>query len=429
MTNRTLVALLAVSSLCFAGTACSRKPKEEAPPPVSTATTPTAPTTAPVPPPAAANVSIPDAALIPPPPPTPPPPVPSAAPTPAPKKAAPARTTRSRTAPAPRVSSETGEFLWRNWGAAKYAADEEDAKRPEKLNPALDAFVAAGLMPREVADQFAKAVRDHPQGLTNPPGQKAYITPGMRLDGMMVGGTRPHLRKNVRVSETILAQGQVKAIQAYVWGITYNGVSYLLYDPFTCGNWALVVSGSPPPPPPPPPARDVCYLERVVVMGRNNDTENHFSFYEMMPTGPCAAFRILRTDGSVVQDWSRYESCDDLTACGIRLRVPQTLNGRRLVFAGAIKVPAACQHGCIIEKRLPAEFATSSQTILRECLIRAGGRASCGVMVRHDDYHETVARVFYDRAQFATVQWGRWRKLYWLFVADPDRDCVASYQP
>lgn len=310
------------------------------------------------------------------------------------------------------ASSRSTGIVWKNWGGAPYASS--DAEAMAKLGAALDAMVSGGIMPKEVADAFRadnfKLLRDNPEGVSIPAGKHAYLTPDFVLDGMMTGGAHPHLMRNVTVGKSVIMRGVVKAAEARVWSLNWGGTTYVLVDPLICHNWALYRVGNTVP----PPVQADCYIVRSGVAGKNSDVSEHFSVHGIHAvSNVCWAYRIVG-----VTDWQSLDTCLDLSACLVQVQ------GMTLQFRGRIDVPKDCWEGCTVELRLPREVALSKDDLTYWCLIRLTKPDSCGVMVRHDDYHGQTATIFYKRPP---ETWA-WRKLYWRFEAD-SRNCYLHYDP
>lgn len=311
------------------------------------------------------------------------------------------------------AAASTG-VTWKNWGGAPYASSMSDAMSDAKLGTALDYMVSTGKMPVEVANVFRanhfKVIRDNPEGITTPiPGQHVYLTPSLELDLMMSGGEHPHPMLDVAVGKTVIGKGKVAAAEALVWSVSWMGTLYNVYLPLTCFNWALDTQVLAAAPPPPAVQQPDCYTVMTKVYGRNGDLAEHLGRYGPDVLSACWAYRVVGQT-----EWIPLAKCADLTACYYGA-VTDEVGGMRLNFRGLIKVPASCRDGCQIEFRVPRAFALSNVNQLVFCLERTHDRGSCGVQVRHDDYHATVATIFYDWATIPT-DW-KWRKLYWRFEA------------
>jgi hypothetical protein len=307
-------------------------------------------------------------------------------------------------------------ITWQHWGGAPYASTRTEAMA--KLGNALDAMVAAGIMPKEVADSFRandyKLIRDNPDGITTTPGKHAYLPPETHLDGMMTGGKDPHLMTNVTVGKTVIGKGQVKAAEALPWALTFQGKTYVLVMPFTCFNWSLMTFEVAPP----PPAQDDCWTIMTTVKGSQGDKAEHFGLYGPHSLSSCSAYRIVGHTG-----WISLRECPHDT-CNYNV-ITAFLNGMELKFKGRVDVPAYCQEGCQVEYRVSRAFGQSDKDLAYFCLERTGNRGSCGIMVRHDDYRDEVATIFYDRAAIPAER--NLRKLYWRFEAVA-KDCWEKYQ-
>jgi hypothetical protein len=312
---------------------------------------------------------------------------------------------------------------WEHWGAAPYAANRTEAMA--KLGNALDAMVTCGLMPKAVADAFRaddfKIIRDNPDGITTTPGKHAYLTPETHLDGMMTGGTNPHLMTNVTVSKTVIGKGQVKAAEAVVWSLMYTDPvhgtkTYTLVMPFTCFNWSLMTFDVPIPALPPPPTKSPCYIIRTTVHAGDR-SEQFGALGPDVPSEECWKVRIVGKT-----DWIPLSRCKDAGNCFQALALSHDM---RLGKTAQVDVPDGCESGCAIEWSVPREFAESANNMAELCDVRKNGQGSCGVMVRFDDYHSEVATIFYDY-ETVPVTW-KSRKLYWRFETDP-KNCKRFYR-
>lgn len=126
---------------------------------------------------------------------------------------------------------------WKNWGGARYAASAEEALTDPKLDWYLKCSTA---IPTDLKAKVKEAIRAKPKGE-----QMAYLTPDMTLLEMASGPDRSHstqhLMRNVKVARIQVALGIVRAAETPIWSVKdADGKTYVVGDPFLCGNLSVI---------------------------------------------------------------------------------------------------------------------------------------------------------------------------------------------
>jgi hypothetical protein len=142
------------------------------------------------------------------------------------------------------VRAAEPEFKWRHFGAAPYASSHDEACK--KAQVAIDGFN----MPLEVKEHFKSVL-----GTTCKGGSEVWLTPHQKLEQMWTGGVKPHVMNNVTVAEipvTTAPDGRqyrkgsvAETVKALAWAFTHDGKTYVLYDPFVCGNFSWAFAPAP----------------------------------------------------------------------------------------------------------------------------------------------------------------------------------------
>lgn len=247
---------------------------------------------------------------------------------------------------------------WSGWGLDKYAQTEAEALTDVKLDAALKDAVDAGCMPAIVAVKIKEAVRANPNGTTTN-GGLAVLPPGYHLDMMERGHDGPLL--NVTVGRWQIAPGQVKAVEAKIWAVQYDGRVYLWILPIPCNNWSLLTMFVAPP---------LSDCAEVLVPAKAGDAVIWNNYGEYQPSA-CDAF-MSPTDTS----WQPMPTRCPETGC----EPLRTVNGMRFRQGGGWQVEG---QGGYYRVRVSKDFARHG--LLYLCL-KHGRRTSCGTKVQHDDY-------------------------------------------
>lgn len=255
------------------------------------------------------------------------------------------------------VASPAFAEEWRNWGAAPYAASQEEAcrKAPEAI---------AGMdVPEAVKRQWLEQLGTNCAG-----GETVYLTPDIHLREMWSGGARPHVMRDVPVAAIPVRrspQGNAlrevyQSAKALMWQAEYEGKVYYLYLPLICNNWAW---------------RDVA--DDCVTLGFNVPVGTKVRWGAGSTTGPfkpdvCNAQR--EGDGPWTAWWGQCDTCQ-----------PAIGYIRRLLGSGAqvfnkYLYPAS-------QTRQTLRFGAEVQDkVVYICLEYPDGRQTCGVYMRPEDW-------------------------------------------
>lgn len=286
---------------------------------------------------------------------------------------------------------------WSGWGLDPYARSESEAYSDKKIDGALKDAVDAGCMPQVVADKLKEAVRQSPKG-TTPDQLPTYLPPGIHIDMMETGHHGPMF--NVTVGRIASGKGAVKAAEARVWAVEYDGKRYVLLLPMPCFNWSVLTQFTTA-----PLAKPGC--AEILVPAKGGEAVMYAKYNESKPS-ECDALK-----GPADTDWRVMPTqCPD-GPC----RPPKTINGYTIFQNGGWRVKGK---GGIYRVRVSKEFALHG--VLELCLRNAAGQNSCGLKVQWDDYQQNVAVVHYSKpaAVQAAAQKPVVRLLYWKF----DGNCL-----
>ena len=135
--------------------------------------------------------------------------------------------------------------VWRNWGAAPFAASQQEACK--KAFGAINAMA----MPIQVRGHFTRTLGRTCKGSD----AEVWLNAGDRLEQMWTGGKKPHLMNGVSVDELPVLKspkgkkyrpGSVaEAARAFEWRYEYEGKTYVLYLPLACFNWSWAYGPAP----------------------------------------------------------------------------------------------------------------------------------------------------------------------------------------
>ncbi len=291
-------------------------------------------------------------------------------------------------APVSDVCTGPKPVTWKNWGGAPYASSVAEALSDKKLDLALKHAVDAGCMPQAVADALKAEIRKNPNGGT------FYLTPEFHLNMME---SRDHPMFNTTVGKTVIMNGVVRAAEARVWAVMYEGRLYNWFLPIVCRNYALQVTA------PPAPAAPDCYV--IAIANSDRDAIVDFSMHGTYAPSACQAYRL---PGDTA--WRPLPTRCPEVGC-----VPvESVNGLAVAQSGGWNARPGWTY-----LRVSAEQARVGVVYL--CLKRTDGSTSCGLKVQRDDYRDKLAIVSNSKAAAIKALPKGARLLYWLF--DPSQRC------
>lgn len=276
-------------------------------------------------------------------------------------------------------------MTWQHLGGDPFAHNERASR--QSLPRALADMVAAGCLPQGAVAGVIELVRTHPNGTVTNAGPDGLVTltNGMHLD-FLESGHHPYLNARIGLVNAG-GRGLVVGVQAKVWVFTYDSMTYYIYEPVICYNWAMqrVPNG------PPPPQEEQCYIIRTIIHDRT-DRSDRLSFWGPDANdmrGDCWHWRF---EGG---QWNNYRACNE--DCDYSA-VAQFL-GMHLAFQGQTRFADRPRGARYVEYSVSREFAMRtfngrSVNLAYFCRELLTGQRSCGKMVRFDDYHSRTATIY-----------------------------------
>ena len=243
---------------------------------------------------------------------------------------------------------------WQNWGVAPYASSQEEACK--KAPAAIDGF------------DFPSAVKDHFKqslGTTCKGGRETWLTPHTPIEQMWSGGKTPHVMNKITVGElpvlvspngrTYRKGAVAETVKTLSWTFVHEGKSYVLYLPFVCFNWSWAPGAAP-------------HIASECVEFVFNAPAKGYVRWKIDPTTGLLSPSACNAQQQGDEPWTAWNGkCDDCAPDGVRhsYRYPTTARQQILRFSTEIW-----------------------SKMLSICLEDAGGKQTCGVYMRPQDWQD-----------------------------------------
>ncbi|MES2226039.1 MAG: hypothetical protein V4480_04515 [Patescibacteria group bacterium] len=296
------------------------------------------------------------------------------------------------------TASQKSDHSWHNWGAAPFAPNERDAFSDAKIDKFLaDAMNGPTHLSAQCAVDLKAEIRAHPDG------KIVYLDPDDRL-AMMESRDGPMYDVPVAALPVSSSPNVVKAARAREYRVKCGDQIVVAVVPFICGNWSIYFIKT-------ETSQEGC---AVIELSTEDATDKHsqdvsIGFAEYGYYSPATLCNGYREVGQT-KWWPMPVRCPTANCYDA---IDREIGMQRVQSGGWLVRP-----GASYEVLVPKYVATSTTNLWHFCLRRKNSRENaCGVMVRHDDYHDWHAVIFYDQDKFP-ADW-KWRRLYWTVGCDP----------